>query len=74
MADPERIRLRINLCPQCTRTLAYIRTNYGDATMAEASGDVIARCELCSQQMPPELKASILAKVTQTALKEGVKL
>lgn len=42
--------------------------------MAEASGDVIARCELCSQQMPPELKASILAKVTQTALKEGVKL
>ena len=72
MAEP--IRLRVNLCPACTRTLQYIQSNFGDAAMAEASGDVLARCSICSAQLPPELKASILAKVTQTALKEGVKL
>lgn len=54
-------RLKVNLCPKCTRTLKARQACCGPEAFAQACGDIAARCEVCSQQFPDDLRRAILS-------------
>lgn len=66
----DRQLLRVNLCPACATFLRDLQAAVGKAGMCEVAGLTMAKCPLCSQQLPPELAQSLLAAEAKTALKE----
>jgi hypothetical protein len=63
-------RLRVDLCPACATFLRDLQGAIGKAGMCEVAGLTMAKCPKCSQQLPPELRDSLLAAEAKTALKE----
>lgn len=55
------LRLRVDLCPQCAAYLRALQAAFGQDAVCTVAALTAARCDVCSQQLPPELRASLLA-------------
>ena len=54
-------RLRVDLCPQCAAFLRALQASAGQDAVCAVAALTAAHCDLYSQQLPPELRASLLA-------------
>ena len=54
-------RLRVDLCPACAKFLRALQAAAGQDAVCAVAALTAAHCDVCSKQLPAELRDSLLA-------------